>query len=108
MSVADLLAYNRIPKQLVAVTKSIKELEAQKHDLLDELDQLLEAGLVDEKFSWQDFAFSWSAGRASYDYPDEVTQLEAQLKALKETAVETGKATAKPSKPFWTIRPPKS
>ena len=49
-----------------------------------------------------------SPGRASYDYPDEVTQLEAQLKALKETAVETGKATAKPSKPFWTIRPPKS
>lgn len=107
MPVADLIAYKRIPERLITVTKEIKQLEAQRQELLDELDALRDVGLIDEKFSWDDFAFSWSAGRASYDYPDEVTTLEAQLKALKETAINTGKATAKPTKPFWTIRPPK-
>jgi hypothetical protein len=108
MSVADLPRHQVVAERLIAVVAAMKELDGQRQELLDELETLREVGLVDEKFSWFDFAFSWSAGRASYDYPDEVTQLEAQLKALKETAVETGKATAKPSKPFWTIRPPKS
>jgi hypothetical protein len=107
MPVADLPRHQHVAERLITVTKTIKELEAQRQELLDELDTLREVGLIDEKFSWEDFAFSWSAGRASYDYPDEVTKLEAQLKALKETAIETGKATPKASKPFWTIRAPK-
>lgn len=97
-----------LAEQLITVTRSIKSLEADRQQLLDELDTLREVGLVDDKFSWQDFAFTWSAGRASYDYPDEVTTAEARLKALKETAIELGTAKPKPSKPFWTIRPPKA
>jgi hypothetical protein len=97
-----------LAEQLITVTRAIKDLEADRQQLLDELDTLHEAGLVDDKFSWHDFAFSWSAGRASYDYPDEVTTAEVQLKALKETAIELGTATQRPSKPFWTIRPPKA
>lgn len=107
MPVADLTRHQHVAERLITVTKEIKGLEAQRQQLLDELDTLREVGLIDPKFSWDDFAFSWSAGRASYDYPDEVITLEAQLKALKETAINTGKATAKPTKPFWTIRPPK-
>ena len=107
MPVADLPRHQLIAERLITVTKKIKELEAKRQELLDELDTLREVGLIDDKFSWEDFAFTWSAGRASYDYPDEVTQLETQLKALKETAINTGKATPKPVKPFWTIRAPK-
>jgi hypothetical protein len=107
MSVADLPRHQHVAERLIAVAAAMKELEAQRQELLDELDTLREVGLIDEKFSWYDFAFSWSAGRASYDYPDEVRSMEAQLKALKEVAVETGKATPKPTKPFWTIRAPK-
>ena len=107
MPVADLPRHQHVAERLIAVTKEIKKLEAQRQQLLDELDTLREVGLIDEKFSWDDFAFSWSAGRASYDYPDEVIKLEAQLKTLKETAINTGTATAKPTKAFWTIRPPK-
>lgn len=108
MSVADLPRHQHVAERLIAVVAAMKELDAQRQELLDELDTLREVGLVDEKFSWFDFAFSWSAGRASYDYPDEVAKLEAQLKALKETSIETGAAKPKPAKPFWTIRAPKS
>jgi hypothetical protein len=107
MPVAELPRHQNLAEHLITITKEIKELEAKRQHLLDELDTLREVGLIDERFSWEDFAFSWSAGRASYDYPDEVKALENQLKALKETAINTGKATPKPTKPFWTIRPPK-
>jgi hypothetical protein len=108
MSVADLQRHQHVAERLITVTKTIKDLEEQRQQLLDELDTLREVGLIDPKFSWDDFAFSWSAGRTSYDYPDEITTLETQLKALKETAIETGAATQRPAKPFWTIRPPKA
>lgn len=107
MQVADLQRQQQLAEQLITITSTIKALEADRAALLDELDTLHEAGLVDDKFSWNDFAFSWSAGRSSYVYPDEITTIEAQLKALKETAIETGAAIPKPSKPYWTIRPPK-
>ena len=108
MSVADLTRHQHVAERLITVTRSIKELEDQRQQLLDELDTLREVGLIDPKFSWDDFAFTWSAGRASYDYPDEIKALENALKAKKETAVETGQAMPKPSKPFWTIRSPKA
>jgi hypothetical protein len=108
MSFADLPRHQHVAERLITVTKAIKDLEEQRQQLLDELDTLRELGLVDPKFLWYNFAFSWSAGRASYDYPDEVTTLETQLKALKETAIETGAATQRPAKPFWTIRAPKA
>jgi hypothetical protein len=107
MSVADLTRAQHVAERLITVTKAVKELEEQRQQLLDELDTLREVGLADPKFSWDDFAFSWSAGRTSYDYPDEVTTLETHLKALKETAIETGAATQRPTKPYWTIRAPK-
>ena len=107
MPVADLPRHQLIAERLITVTKKIKELEAKRQELLDELDTLREVGLIDEKFSWEDFAFTWSAGRMAYDYPDEVATIETQLKALKETAISTGTATPKPGKPFWTIRAPK-
>ena len=33
-------------------------------------------------------------------------QIERQLKAAKEAAIQQGSATEKRGKPFWTIRPP--
>lgn len=107
MPYADLPRHQHIAERLISVTAAIKELDFQRQQLLDELDTLREVGLIDEKFSWFDFAFSWSAGRTFYDYPDAVAKLEAQLKALKETSIQTGAATPKPTKPFWTIRAPK-
>ena len=64
------------------------------------------AGQLDPAFSHNDWAFSHSSGRLSYAYPAAVGQIERQLKAAKEAAIQQGSATEKRGKPFWTIRPP--
>ena len=66
------------------------------------------AGQLDPSFSHNDWAFAHSSGRLSYAFPPAVQQIEQQLKAAKENAIQQGTATEKRGKPFWTIRPPKA
>jgi hypothetical protein len=66
------------------------------------------AGQLDPSFSHNDWAFCHSPGRLTYDFPLAVQQIEQQLKAAKENAIQQGSATEKRGKPFWTIRPPKT
>ena len=81
-------------------------LEQQLEALLESLSAAMAAGQLDPSFSHNDWAFSHSAGRLSYAYPAAVEQIERQLKAAKEAAIQQGSATEKRGKPFWTIRPP--
>ena len=83
-----------------------KRLEQQLEALLESLSAAMAAGQLDPAFSHNDWAFSHSAGRLSYAYPAAVEQIERQLKAAKEAAIQQGSATEKRGKPFWTIRPP--
>jgi hypothetical protein len=92
---------------LIEVRQAIEWLKARDASLLDRLDQLAEAGEVDQGgFSHNDWAFSWSAGRRSWSYPPGVQALEAQTKAAKKAAEADGSATATTGAPFWTIRSP--
>jgi hypothetical protein len=105
----DALTPDQLLDHLIEVRQALTRLKATDAALLDRLDQLVEAGEVDQGgFSHNDWAFSWSAGRKSYDYPAGVKALEAQTKAAKAAAEADGSATAKVGAPFWTIRAPKS
>jgi hypothetical protein len=93
---------------LIEVRRAIDWLKARDASLLDRLDQLVEAGEVDQGgFSRNGWSFSWSAGRKSWTYPAGVMDLEAQAKAVKKAAEADGSAVATTGEPFWTIKPPK-
>jgi len=93
---------------LTAIKAQQKQLEQQLDPLLEALSDAMAAGQLDPAFSHNDWAFSHSPGRLSYDFPAGVQQLEQQLKAAKASAIQQGSATEKRGKPFWTIRPPKT
>jgi hypothetical protein len=93
--------------QLVAVTSSLNALESERKALIDQLLTLHDLGKVDSELTHNGWALRWSAGRRSYEYPATIAELEANLQAAKEAAVVAGSATLKPSKPFWSVHPPK-
>ena len=104
----DTMDADQVLDRLVEVRQALARLKATDEALLDRLDQLAEAGEVDQGgFSHNDWAFSWSAGRKSWAYPAAVQELEAQTKAAKKAAEADGSATATTGAPFWTIRAPK-
>ena len=92
--------------QITVLKAQHKQLEQQLEALLESLSTAMAAGQLDPAFSHNDWAFSHSAGRLSYAYPAAVEQIERQLKAAKEAAIQQGSATEKRGKPFWTIKPP--
>jgi len=104
----DQLSTDEVLDHLVTVRQAMARLKATDDALLDRLDQLAEAGEVDQGgFSHKDYAFTWSAGRKSWTYPAGVMGLEAQAKAAKKASEADGSAVATTGSPFWTIRAPK-
>jgi methyl-accepting chemotaxis protein len=93
---------------VTAIKAQQKQLEQQLEPLLEALNEAMAAGQLDPSFSHNDWAFCHSLGRLSYAFPAAVQQIEQQLKAAKEAAIQQGSATEKRGKPFWTIRPPKA
>ena len=99
-------AIERLLDQITALKSEHKRLEHQLEPLLEALSAAMASGQLDPSFSHNDWSFCHSAGRLSYAYPAAVEQIERQLKAAKEAAIQQGSATEKRGKPFWTIRPP--
>ena len=96
----------RLLDQITALKAEHKRLEQQLEALLESLSAAMASGQLDPSFSHNNWSFCHSAGRLSYAYPAAVEQIERQLKAAKEAAIQQGSATEKRGKPFWTIRPP--
>ena len=99
-------AIERLLDQITALKAEHKRLEQQLEALLESLSAAMASGQLDPAFSHNDWSFCHSAGRLSYAYPAAVEQLERQLKAAKEAAIQQGNVSEKRGKPFWTIRPP--
>ena len=99
-------AIEQLLDQITTLKAEHKRLEQQLEALLESLSAAMASGQLDPAFSHNDWSFSHSAGRLSYAYPAAVEQIERQLKAAKEAAIQQGSATEKRGKPFWTIRPP--
>lgn len=99
---------NASPLELAAalaeVMATIKELTQQREAISSRLINCAELGLVPERFECDGSSFAFSAGRRSYDFPAEVTELERRLQAAKEVAIATGAAALRQGKPFWTVR----
>jgi hypothetical protein len=93
---------------VTAIKAQQKQLEQRLEPLLEALSAAMAVGQLDPSFSHNDWAFCHSPGRLSYEFPPAVQQIEQQLKAAKENAIQQGSATEKRGKPFWTIRPPKT
>ena len=93
---------------ITALKAQQKQLEQQLEPLLEALSEAMTTGQLDPSFTHNDWAFCHSPGRLSYEFPAAVQQIEQQLKAAKESAIQQGSATEKRGKPFWTIRPPKA
>jgi hypothetical protein len=93
---------------ITAIKAQQKQLEQQLEPLLEALNTAMASGQLDPSFSHNDWAFSHSPGRLTYDFPAAVQQIEKQLKAAKEAAIQQGSATDKRGNPFWTIRAQKT
>ena len=93
---------------ITALKAQQKQLEQQLEPLLEALNTAMASGQLDPSFSHNDWAFSHSPGRLTYDFPVAVQQIEKQLKAAKEAAIQQGSAKEKRGNAFWTIRPPKT
>ena len=107
-SAAAVDAIDALLDAITALKAQQKQLEQQLEPLLESLGEAMAAGQLDPSFSHNDWAFSHSPGRLNYAFPAAVQQIEQQLKAAKEAAIQQGSATEKRGKPFWTIRPPKA
>jgi len=107
-SLADAADLDALLDAVTAIKARQKELEQQLEPLLEALNAAMAAGQLDPAFSHNDWAFAHSPGRLSYDFPPVVQQIEQQLKAAKDSAIQQGSATEKRGKPFWTIRAPKT
>ena len=106
--VAEAVDLDGLLDRVTALKAQQKELEQQLEPLLEALSTAMATGQLDPSFSHNDWAFCHSPGRVTYDFPAAVRQIEQQLKAAKESAIQQGSATEKRGKPFWTIRPPKA
>lgn len=94
---------------LFAAAEAKAALEHAKQQLAqatEELDRLVEAGLLPEKglpvvSGWNLYR---QEGRPSWTYPPAIKELEAQLKKRKQLTEQLGEATQKRGDPFWTIK----
>lgn len=109
---ADLkaLSADQVLDRLTHLRAHKKDVEAQDAFLLERLDELAAAGEIDQGgFTHNDWSFAHSDGKTSYTFPEQITKLEARLKAAKEDAKADGTAVkVKGEKSFWTITPPRT
>lgn len=92
--------------ELTELAKHEKALQARRQELLDALDELVEAGEAEEQMEWNDFKISRRI-RTSYTYPEHISDQREQLKAAEKLAIALGEAEVKRSS-FWEVRQPKS
>lgn len=94
--------------RLAVLSTEADAIKLEADSLKNQLLSLHDLGQIDSRLEQNGWQFQWSAGRQTYDYPDDIAELEADLQAAREAAVATGRATLKPANPFWTIHKPSS
>ena len=93
---------------LIEVRRAIDWLKTRDASLLARLDELAAEGEIDQGgFTHAGWSFSHSDGKTSYEYPEQIKQLEEKLKAAQEAAKANGTAVkTKGEKAFWTVKSP--
>jgi hypothetical protein len=89
-------------EELTNLAISEKAIQARRQELLDVLDQLVEAGEAEEQLSWNDCKIT-RRSRKSYTYPAHILEQREQLKASERLSLALGEATVT-IKHFWEVR----
>jgi len=100
------LSEDELCDQITTIKTQIKSLEQDLCILLSQLTERFGTGRIDSDFSHNDFLFSYSLGKVSYDYPENVASMQQTLKQAQEVAKANGTAIEKRGKPFWTVKFP--
>lgn len=89
-------------EELTQLTRSEKAIQARRQELLDSLDQMVQAGEAEEQLEWNDCKIT-RRSRKSYIYPDHILKQREQLKENERLSVALGEATIKTST-YWEVR----
>jgi len=104
----DAMDADRLLDNLIGIRRTMATLKAQDDAILDRLSNLHDAGEIDASFTHEDWNFSFCQGRRKWSYPENITALEAGLKAAKKAAEADGSATATRGASYWTVKEPQS
>lgn len=88
---------------IAKLTAESKRIEAELADAKDALTDFFAAGEVDQSFQHNDWQFTYTRGRTTYQYSDEAKKAIAQL---QEADKAMGRAIQKTGASFWTVKPP--
>ena len=89
-------------EELTSLAKREKEIQARRQELLDLLDQMVEAGEAEDALTWNDCKIT-RRSRKSYTYPAHILEQREQLKASERLSLALGEASVT-IKHFWEIR----
>ena len=89
-------------EELTNLAISEKAIQARRQELLDLLDQLVEAGEAEEQLLWNDCKIT-RRSRKSYTYPQHILEQREQLKASERLSLALGEASVT-IKHFWEVR----
>jgi len=90
-------------ERIIAIKAALKSLDDELAVLKDSISALVDKAELDHSFSFNDWIFTYSLGRAKWKYPPAVNCIDTQLKAAKKAAEADGSATKSLGDPFWTI-----
>ena len=89
--------------RIIAIKAALNSLDDELALLKDSISALVDKAELDHTFSFNDWNFTYSLGRAKWKYPSTVNNIDTQLKAAKKAAEADGSATKTLGVPFWTI-----
>lgn len=89
-------------EELTSLVASEKAIQARRQELLDQLDQMVEAGEAEEQLTWNDCKIT-RRSRKSVTYPEHILEQREQLKASERLSLALGEASVT-LKHFWEVR----
>lgn len=104
----EALPENDLLSNIAATKRRLAELSSLLDAYLDDLSRRVDAGDLDPQFSHDDWSYTLSPGRRSWDYPARVRELQTQAKAAEKASQADGTATERRGDPYWTIRGPQA
>jgi len=88
-------------EELTNLAISEKAIQARRQEILDLLDQMVEAGEADDQLTWNDCKIT-RRSRKSYTYPQHILEQREQLKASERLSVALGEASVT-LKHYWVV-----
>jgi len=90
-------------ESIARLTTEAKRIEAELADAKATLTDFFASGMVDESFQHNDWSFTYTKGRTTYQYSDEAKRA---IQQLQDADKAMGRATQKQGASFWTVKPP--